>query len=198
MYFQLLSMKFDDFSFVNVPRPEYSHQWLWNSEFRILGEIISAAIFIASIYSRKLGNYSQYRHISWLQKTIGATTSQIFFNSRLYYPALKISFHQARIPRIVFCNVYSMSHASQEPDFHCSLLLSSVDSRIVWNPPRKLCLNWDINNLQSKTSTIMWVCYFIKPVYSIMSRDKESNLKVLVKGNMYQPMLWALSPVYPT
>ena len=97
----------------------------------------------------------------------------------------------------MFCNVF-MSHASQEPDFHGSLLLSSVDSRIVWNPPRKLCLNWDINNLQSKTSTIMWVCYFIKPVYLFMSRDKESNLKVLVKGNMYQPMLWALSPVYTT
>ena len=72
-----------------------------------------------------------------VHKTIGATTSQHFsnflpknFRNDSTIQHLKIALHQSGIPRFVFCNVF-MSHASQEPDFHGSLLLSSVDSRIV-------------------------------------------------------------------
>ena len=86
----------------------------------------------------------------------------------------KIAFYESGIPRFLFCDVYSMSHSSRKPDFHDSLLFSSVGSRIVWDPQRKLCLNWGINNLQSKTSTIMWVCYFVTPG---KIRGKESYLK---------------------
>ena len=98
----------------------------------------------------------------------------------LTWKRLRIAFHHSGIPRFVFCYVYRMSHASQKPDFHDSLLFSSVGSRIVWNLPKKLCLNLGINNSQSKTFTIMWVCYFIKPVYLFKSRDKESNLEKIL------------------